>query len=462
MTEQDSHDLASLPIHQLSKALGDRSLTSTQLVEALLARIERLDPKLHAFVEVYTDEALGNAAAADATRASGAARGPLHGIPIALKDIIDVAGRVTTAGSLVWNQRPSASAVVVDQLTAAGMIILGKTHTVEFAMGGWGTNQHKGAPWNPWDTEVARTPGGSSSGSAVAVAARLVPCALGTDTGGSLRMPASWCGIVGFKPTVGRIDTAGVVPLSATLDTLGPLTRSVEDAALLYQVLRDRGPGQAPTTPELLSQMREGARGLRVARINAAERALVDTDTLAAYDESLEVLRRLGAEVVDVDLPRSFAEFAKLVADVMIPEGYANFAHLLDDPSLPIDNAVRARLMPGRDMSAAAYIRALETRTRVKSEFASALAGVAAMVTPSTTTSAIKLSDVDESKAPSHFTRAVNYLDLCAVALPNGFTRTGLPLSLQVIGKSHDESTALRIAWALEQATEWHLRAPSL
>jgi aspartyl-tRNA(Asn)/glutamyl-tRNA(Gln) amidotransferase subunit A len=462
MTEQDSHDLASLPIHQLSKALGDRSLTSTQLVEALLARIERLDPKLHAFVEVYTDEALGNAAAADATRASGAARGPLHGIPIALKDIIDVAGRVTTAGSLVWNQRPSASAVVVDRLTAAGMIILGKTHTVEFAMGGWGTNQHKGAPWNPWDTEVARTPGGSSSGSAVAVAARLVPCALGTDTGGSLRMPASWCGIVGFKPTVGRIDTAGVVPLSATLDTLGPLTRSVEDAALLYEGLRDRGPGQAPTTQELLSQMREGARGLRVARINAAERALVDTDTLAAYDESLEVLRRLGAEVVDVDLPRSFAEFAKLVADVMIPEGYANFAHLLDDPSLPIDNAVRARLMPGRDMSAAAYIRALETRTRVKSEFASALAGVAAMVTPSTTTSAIKLSDVDESKAPSHFTRAVNYLDLCAVALPNGFTRTGLPLSLQVIGKSHDESTALRIAWALEQATEWHLRAPSL
>jgi aspartyl-tRNA(Asn)/glutamyl-tRNA(Gln) amidotransferase subunit A len=275
-------------------------------------------------------------------------------------------------------------------------------------------------------------------------------------------MPASWCGIVGFKPTVGRIDTAGVVPLSATLDTLGPLTRSVEDAALLYEGMRNRGPGQALPTKELLSQMREGVRGLRVARINAAERALVDSDTLSAYDESLEALRRLGAEVVDVDLPRSFADFAKLVADVMIPEGYANFAHLLDDPSLPIDKAVRARLMPGGDMSAAAYIRALETRTRVKSEFASALAGVAAMVTPSTTTSAIKLSDVDESKAPSHFTRAVNYLDLCAVALPNGFTRTGLPLSLQVIGKSHDESTALRIAWALEQATEWHLRAPSL
>jgi aspartyl-tRNA(Asn)/glutamyl-tRNA(Gln) amidotransferase subunit A len=462
MTEQDSHDPASLPIHQLSKVLGDRSLSSTQLVEALLARIERLDPKLHAFVEVYADEALRSAAAADAAAASGAARGPLHGIPIALKDIIDVAGRVTTAGSLVWNQRPSASAVVVDRLAAAGMIILGKTHTVEFAMGGWGTNQHRGTPWNPWDAEVARTPGGSSSGSAVAVAARLAPCALGTDTGGSLRMPASWCGIVGFKPTVGRIDTAGVVPLSATLDTLGPLTRSVEDAALLYEGMRNRGPGQALPTKELLSQMREGVRGLRVARINAAERALVDSDTLSAYDESLEALRRLGAEVVDVDLPRSFADFAKLVADVMIPEGYANFAHLLDDPSLPIDKAVRARLMPGGDMSAAAYIRALETRTRVKSEFASALTGVAAMVTPSTATSAIKLSDVDESKAPSHFTRMVNYLDLCALALPNGFTRTGLPLSLQVIGKSHDEPTALRIAWALEQATEWHLRTPAL
>src|SRR5580700_986675 len=197
---------------------------------AALARIGAQDQKLHAFVEVYDKEARLAAEAAEKAIRSGHRIGPLHGIPIALKDLIEIEGRVTTGGSQVWRERRSAyTATLAQKLIAAGLIVIGKTHTVEFAMGGWGTNQHRGTPWNPWDPEVARTPGGSSSGSGAAVAAGLAPWAIGTDTGGSVRLPASWCGLTGLKTTIGRVSTYGILPLSPTLDTPGPMARSVED-----------------------------------------------------------------------------------------------------------------------------------------------------------------------------------------------------------------------------------------
>ena len=206
-------------------------------------RIERLEPKLHAFVSVNAANARLAAEAADKAIRSGHAVGPLHGIPIAIKDLVEIEGEIAMGGTAAWRNRIAPhTATLMRKLMAAGMINLGKTHTVEFAYGGWGTNQHLGTPWNPWDASTHRTPGGSSSGSGVAVAARMAPWAIGTDTGGSVRIPAAWNGITGLKTTIGRISTFGVLPLSPTLDTPGPITRDVEDAALLLTVLQGADP----------------------------------------------------------------------------------------------------------------------------------------------------------------------------------------------------------------------------
>jgi aspartyl-tRNA(Asn)/glutamyl-tRNA(Gln) amidotransferase subunit A len=233
---------------ELSRAFVARRLSPVDVVDALLARIARLEPKLHAFVDVHAASARLAAEGADKAIRAGHALGPLHGVPVALKDLIDLEGQITAGGSASQRQRRSTvTATIAKRMIAQGMIVLGKTHTVEFAMGGWGTNQHLGTPWNPWDPATARTPGGSSSGSGVAVAARLAPWAIGTDTGGSVRLPASFCGLTGLKVTIGRISTHGIIPLSSTLDTPGPMARSVEDAALLYDVLQGPDPFDATT-----------------------------------------------------------------------------------------------------------------------------------------------------------------------------------------------------------------------
>jgi len=227
-------DLSWTPLSVLSQRLAVGATSSCEIVEACLTRTDALDGRLHAYVEVYRDDAIAGAKAADLQRKAGLARGPLHGLPIALKDLLNIEGRATTAGSKSWQGRMATeTSTAVERLFAAGMIPLGKTHMVEFAFGGWGRNQPMGAPWNPWDTRVHRVAGGSSSGSAVAVAAGLAPAAIGSDTGGSIRIPAALCGLTGLKPTYGLISLAGVVPLALTLDSLGPLTHSVEDAALL-------------------------------------------------------------------------------------------------------------------------------------------------------------------------------------------------------------------------------------
>ena len=317
---------------ELARAYAAKRFSPVDVVEAMLARITRLEPKLHAFVEVYGAEARLAAEAADKALRSGHKVSPLHGVPIALKDLIDLEGRITMGGSASLRQRRSqVTASLAKRLLAQGMIVIGKTHTVEFAMGGWGTNQHLGTPWNPWDANTARTPGGSSSGSGVAVAARLAPWAIGTDTGGSVRLPASFCGLTGLKVTVGRISTYGVMPLSTTLDTPGPMARSVEDAALLYDVLQGEDPldpttrGVVPNDP--LPGLRRGVRGLRLARVPAAEREGVAPDMLAAYDKSLDVLANLGAEIVDIALPFRFADLVSAQA-ITQAEAYFFNGHL--------------------------------------------------------------------------------------------------------------------------------------
>ena len=446
-------------------ALAAGELTSERLVEALLARLERLEPRLGAFVDVYADDARAAATAADAARRAGNAAGRFHGVPVALKDIIDIEGRITTGGSKVWESRISpVTATLARRLMDAGLVVIGKTRTVEFAMGSWGTNTHMGTPWNPWDLAVHRAPGGSSSGSGVSVAARLVPWAIGTDTGGSVRLPAAWNGLTGLKVSLGRVSCHGVLPLAHTLDTPGPMCRSVEDAVALYLLIRGRD-AHDPLTWHLpagdpRSDLDRGVAGMRLARMPERERDGVDDDVLAAYDDSLATLADLGATVVDVDLPRRFVPMGDLVGQIIAAEGHTWVGEYVDDDSLPVDDDIRPRIRPGRDMPAREYIEAQRERAVVKREFDAALAGIDALLTPAVRTAAPVVADIDQSTTAAIFTRPVNLIDGCALAVPNGMTAGGLPISLQIVCRAHEEATALRIGQAFQKATDWHTRVP--
>lgn len=457
--------LSELAAHQISAELVARRISPVDVVESYLARIRTKEPKLQAFVEIYEDDARQAAQAADLAIRSGHAVGPLHGIPIVLKDLIEIEGKPVAGGCFAWkDRRATRTATLAKRLIAQGMIVLGKTHTVEFAMGGWGTNTRLGTPWNPWDPERKRTPGGSSSGSGVAVAAGLAPWAVGTDTGGSIRLPASWCGITGLKTSVGRISTHGVLPLSPTLDTPGPMARSVEDAALLYRALQGPDPldprtGRVPFT-DPLPALKRGIQSLRLARMPDPERRYASDDVLAAYDASLSELARLGAEIVSLDLPFGFADVAALNLRIMAAESYAILHELIDDPDAPLDEHVRPRIAAGRQITARAYLEALQEREALKVRFAEAFAQVDAFLTPTTMTTALALDEVDQTTAPAHFTRFANFLDLCALAVPNGIAGDGLPTSLQIVCRAYDEATALKIGWAYQDATDWHQRRP--
>ena len=453
------------PAVQLAQAIASRELRSGELVELLLARIAHHDAKLHAFIDVYADDARAAAAAADLAIGAGHAVGPLHGIPVALKDLIDMEGRITTGGSKAWAERVSpVTATLAKRLIAAGMIVIGKTHTVEFAMGGWGTNQHMGTPWNPWDPRQHRAPGGSSAGSGVAVAAGMVPWAIGTDTGGSVRLPAGWCGLTGLKTTVGRVSVHGILPLSPTLDTPGPMCRTVEDAAVLFNVIHGPDPEDPATlghgVDDPLTSLDAGIAGLRLARMPEAERDGVQSDVLEAYDASLEVLSRLGARVVDVRLPLPFSDMAVILGKIIGAEGYTLVGKLVEDADLPLDDDVRPRILIGKDMSARDYLLALEERDRIKASYREALLHVDALLTPTIATTAPTVESIDQSTTPAFFTRVANLLDYCALALPNGIDRNGLPISFQIICRGFEEALALRIGRAYEQATAWHEATP--
>jgi aspartyl-tRNA(Asn)/glutamyl-tRNA(Gln) amidotransferase subunit A len=451
-------------VAELSRAFHARTLSPVDAVDALLARIRKRS-ELHAYIAVYEADARLAAEAADRAIRAGHRVGPLHGVPIALKDLVDLEGRVTTGGSKVWEKRVSpVTATLAERLIAAGMIVLGKTHTVEFAMGSWGTNTHMGTPRNPWDLTVHRTPGGSSSGSGVAVAAGLAPVAIGTDTGGSVRIPAAWNGIVGLKVTAGRISTYGVLPLSFTLDTPGPLARSVDDAALVYRVLSgpdSRDPQTLAWSPvDPLPTLRRGVAGLRLAVLPDVERNGVDKEVLVAYDAAVDTLAKLGAQIVRVALPHRLSDYAAATGRIIGAEGYRFVGHLVDDETQPTDPDVRPRIQLGRTISARDYIVTLHEREEHKRVYATAMADVDALLTPTTLTAAIPIDKADQKGTSAHFTRPGNYLGLCGVAVPSGFTAEGMPTSLQILCHAGDEAMALRIAWDYEQATGFAARRP--
>src|SRR5256712_9569978 len=451
-------------VAELSRAFEARALSPVDVVDALLVRIKQRDA-LHAYIALYESEARLAAEAADSAIKSGHRIGPLHGVPIALKDLVELQGRRTAGGSKVWIDRVSpVTATLAERLIGAGMIVLGKTPTVEFAMGPFGTNPHPGTPRNPWGLPVPPPPGGSSSGSGVAVAAGLAPVAIGTDTGGSVRLPAAWCGIVGLKVTAGRISTYGVLPLSFTLDTPGPMARSVEDAALVYRVLSGPDPKDpqtlawAPADP--LPALRGGVAGLRLGVLPNVERTGVDKEVLLAYDAAVDALSKLGARIARVELPHRLSDYAAAPARIIGAEGYRFVGHLVDAESLPTDPHVRPRIQLGRTISARDYLLTLAAREEHKRAFATALADVDALLTPSAQTVAIPIDRVDQSGTAAHFTRPGNYLGLCGLAVPSGFSADGMPTSLQILCHAGQEAMALRIGWAYEQATGWVTRPP--
>ena len=463
---------ADLPFHSLtdlSGRLARGETTSRALVEACLARIDAVDGRLHAFVDVYRADALALADAADLERRAGAARGPLHGLPVALKDLFEIAGRQTTAGSKSWLGRTSDyTATVVEKLVAAGMIPLGKTHMVEFAFGGWGRNEPMGAPWNPWDLATHRVAGGSSSGSAVAVAAGMVPAAIGSDTGGSVRIPASLCGLTGLKTTYGLVSLRGAVPLSTSLDTIGPLAHTAEDVALLTAAMAGPDRADPPTLAaprvdfgDALARAPD-VRGLVIACL-APEQfpATIDDEVVRARHEAVDVLRQLGAQVADVRAPIDFDDIAARVGRLLACEAYAYHRAYIEDATLPIDPWVRRRTLGGKGVAAADYIGELAAMRRAQAAFAAWMRGCDALLTPTLPITALPVADVDEATAPlAAFTRAVNYLGGCGLSLPAGFSAAGLPIGVQLVGGPFTEPTLVRIGRAFQDETDWHLRRP--
>src|SRR5262245_21181725 len=467
--------LAFESIGGLASRIRQGDVSPVALTEALLGRIDALDPHLHAFIALTRERAMGQARAAESALEGGHDLGPLHGIPYAVKDLYDVAGLATTAGTrLLASNVAAADCAAVRRLSAAGMVLLGKTHTVQFAFGGVGINHDHGTPHNPWH-RVPHAPGGSSSGSGVAVGAGLVPMALGTDTGGSVRIPAALCGTVGLKTTVGRISRAGVYPLSFTLDSVGPLTRSVEDAALVYGALRGPDPDDETTLGvphhEVMGDLKRGVKGLRIAFGETVFFDGVDGEIERAVRQAGAVFRGLGAHVDSAAVPEAAEAMAEQRRVLMVAaEALAVNGHLLDKHADVLDPVVTARMATGRAFPASDYFTVLRQWADLRRRVVRTLADVDALIVPATMIPPRPVAAIDAtadsySEANAKYLRNTslgNTLNLCAVNLPCGFTADGLPVGLMIYAKPFDEAMALRVAWAYEQATEWKARRPDL
>ncbi len=450
-------DISERPISELSQAFQSGESSPTEAVDAALAQIEKHEPKLGAFEIVLADRARVAAEAATQSIATGHRIGPFHGVPFALKDLVDVEGLVTTGGTEVRAHTVATStATIAKRLIAAGGILVGKTKTVEIAYGAWGTNQVRGTPWNPWDADVHRMPGGSSSGSGVAVAARMAHCAVGTDTGGSVRIPAAVCGLTGLKVTEGRLPLEGIVPLSHTLDTPGPMARSVSDAIIMFEALDGRHPAATDAdiaaATGLFEAASAGVAGLTLGVLTAAEREGIDREVLEHYDAALERLRHLGATLKPFELPVPIEDMKRDTGVLISADGYFHHGEMYETPSNRVDNDVKPRIMMGAEISSKRYIQALQRRQMHKQQTLSAMKStVAAIMTPTLPTPAVPIADIDQSQTPAVFTRAVNYLGFCAMAQPMGLTSGGLPTSLQTIAPGNSEAMAVRIAAAFER-----------
>lgn len=461
-------ELTELTIAEAARAIQSREVSPADLTEAYLERIQRLNPSINAYVRVTAERARADAARAGDEIAAGNYRGPLHGMPIGLKDLYDTAGIETAGGSKILAGRvPDTDSTCTRKLTDAGAVLLGKTNTHEFAWGTTTNNPHTGATHNPWDLD--RIPGGSSGGSGAAIAAHMAAGTLGTDTGGSIRIPAALCGCVGLKPTFGRVSKAGVLPMSWQFDHPGPIVRTVEDAAIMLQAIAGYDPADFATVPAQVPDYRanlgQGVAGLRIGVPREQFFGLLDGEVRVAVEEALGALSGLGADVFDVDAGFT-RERVNAAWAVCVAESQAYHADWF--ASRPGDygadlRAIMSLPVPDTLGLANAYRASYDIKEGVRAVFEK----VDLLLTPATMRPASLIGeepvDVDGVEmtpggAFAGLTLPFNIAGLPAITLPCGFSSSGLPLSLQLAGKPFDEPTVLRAAAAYEAATTWHTR----
>jgi aspartyl-tRNA(Asn)/glutamyl-tRNA(Gln) amidotransferase subunit A len=457
-----------LSASDIAKGYASGAFSPTEITRALLQRIEQLQPKLHAFIRLDADGALDAARAAEAELKSGHVRGPLHGVPVGIKDIIDVAGLPTTGHSkiLVGNVAKQ-DAVVVSKLRAAGAIIMGKLSTHEFAIGGPSFDLPFPPARNPWNPR--HHPGGSSSGSGAGVASGMFPLALGTDTGGSVRNPASVCGIVGLKPTYGLVSRRGVFPLAFTLDHVGPMTRTVADNALLLDVLagHDSGdPGSAATQARHFGGLLErGVSGLRIGFVRHFHETDMPAhpDVTAALEDVERILQAEGALVETVTLPK-LSEFAGINRIILCSEAWSIHARWLRERPEDYGALARRRLLPGAFMSAGEYVGAQRRRAQLIAAVNDKLRDYDVLMCASSMDPASEIEDAVETARtyPRQARAPFNVTGHPALAMMSGLSGNGLPVSVQFVGRYFEDATVLRVAAAYEKAAGWYKKHPPI
>ena len=454
---------------ELSARIRRREVSATEVVQAFIERTDELEPALGAYITRMSGEALAGARAADAEIAAGKYRGPLHGVPVAVKDIYWTEGVRTTSGSVIdADFVPERDATAVRRLREAGAVVIGKTSTVEFAFDPTGRNAHYGMPKNPWGPD--RMPGGSSSGSAVAVASGMVPLALGTDTGGSIRIPAALCGITGIKPTFGLVSRSGITPLAYSLDTAGPMARTAEDTAIALSVLAGHDPSDPASAMtsavDYTHGLDGGVRGVRIGVLSGYGWELMDPQVEAAFRKAVAVFEDLGAAVEEVSVPE--VEWTAVVsAAITTAEAAAVHGDRVLAEGERFDPAVRRRIESGFFVSAAAYVRAQRARVLLTRRMSEALERVDLIAMPTVPMPA-PLREAESTviggvetpvrEALLRITRIFNVTRMPAVSLPCGFSDDGLPVAFQIGGRAFDDAAVLRAAHAYQGVTDWHTR----
>ncbi|HEY7437558.1 MAG TPA: amidase [Methylomirabilota bacterium] len=460
---------------ELARLVATKAVSPVEVVQAHLDRITALDGRLRSYITVMGDSAREAAKAAEAAVMAREPLGPLHGVPVGLKDLYCTKGVKTTGGSrILGDWVPAEDATVVTRLTAAGSITLGKLNMHEFAYGPEGLNAHYGTAWNPWDPVTHRICGGSSSGSGAAVAAGLCPGALGSDTGGSIRIPSALCGLTGIKPTYGRVSRAGVLPLAWSLDHVGPMCRSAADCALMLGAIAGYDPRDPSTSalpvPDYAAALTGQVKGLRIGLLRQFFLETAGAPERHAVEAAVETLEGLGASVQDVRLEQ-MRYAAGVAAAVISVESYAYHEAWLKTRGAEYGPDVRERLLVGAFVSGADYLKGQRVRRLLRDEVDQALGGVDVLIAPTVPIAATEVGvrEVDvngrrEAVRPSliRYTRPFNASGHPAASVPCGFTADGLPIAMQVIGRSFDEATVLRVADAYQRVTDWHTCRPRL
>jgi len=468
-----STEPALMSLVEVADAIATRRLSSHEVTRALLHRIAQWQPRLNAFMEIESEAALKAADAADAALAKGENHGPLHGVPLAHKDMYYDAGKVVTCGSAIRRDFVATStSTALQRLKDAGTIRLGSLQMVEFAYGPTGHNAHYGAVHNPFALD--HITGGSSSGSGSAVAARLTFAALGSDTGGSIRMPAHFCGVTGLKVTYGRVSRAGAMPLSQSLDTVGPLAQTAEDCALLLGLMAGPDPEDATASHAPVADYRAATKasikGLKIGVPSNFYVDDLDTEVARILDQTIATLKREGAEIVQVELPdqRQLSAACQLLLAV---EAAAFHKRWLIERPQDYGPQVLMRLQNGLAIPGVTYLETMRWRGPALAAHVAATSKVDAVIAPVAPMPAPTIAESDVGNSPgaeaviqrlTRFTRPINYLGLPSLAIPCGFTKAGLPVGMQLIGRSFDEATLLTIGAAFQRATDHHQKVPAL